>query len=210
MKMLKVLCLTMCLFIAGMVSAFADSLTAINYSIGSNSYKLKDADITLEYGFSPFGLNVNNFWYGGDGAFHVGFDLSYGFWISTTQTYEDNTVDDWFNIGEYLSAGLGFLIDMGESNSFKLTPGVQLNIDEAFWTGSGNQTMTDFYVAFSIDFAYQHYFSDWIGLNLGFDMDFPLAGGATTKTTYNGETYSDSDDIGGGFDYRFYAGIVLR
>ncbi|MBQ3826215.1 MAG: hypothetical protein II811_08800 [Spirochaetaceae bacterium] len=209
---IKALVMTAVLLVASATGAFALRQTSINYSIGSSSFKVKDDDANLdakmEYGFSPFGLNVDNTWFfGGVNMLQVGFDLDFGFWLSSGQKVDGENDSDWFNLGEYISIGPAFSLAIDMANALRFTPGLQMKIDEAF---NSDYTWTDVYAAFSMDFAFQHFFSEDIGLNLGFDMDFPFAGTGTTKYSYKGKTYTNTVDIGSGFDYRIYGGVVFR
>ena len=216
MKKLKALCAAIVLALAGSV-AFAEYNATYSYTLGGGSFKLKDDSYSAKfgYGFSPFGIAINSTWFAGDAtssAFNIGFDLKFGVWLSGGYTIESVKADDWFNMGEYLSIGPAFRYCINAENIVRITPGLQLNIDESWYTGGGNGSakMYDLAVAFSLDLAYQHFFTDKIGLNLGFDMDIPFAGIWWQEYRVSGYSSSIDASVGTGFLYRFLIGVTIR
>ena len=130
----------------------------------------------------------------------------------------DISSDDWIVIGEYFSLGPTFKFWMNEKNAFRLTPGVQLNLDEGFYTGNekyvSSGKILDIKFALSLDLEYQHYFTDHVGLNLGFAADVPLVGAwsQSFESTVGGKSYTSTTTatVGPGFYYNFLLGVVFR
>lgn len=195
--------------------AFAARQTSVCYTLGGTKFKAGGdfEDVTISYGFSPFGIVCTNQWLGGadeTGKFNVGFDLSFGLWASFSQERGGYESDDWVNIGEYLSIGPVFRYCIVNNNSILLTPGIQVNIDEGIYTGSVNWKSIALSAAFSLDIAYRWWFSDTSGLTLGFGMDFPFVGTFMDGVTANGETYTRSGSVGSGFAYKILIGYSFR
>ena len=205
--------------------AFAEHEMALNYTLGGYFEKMRDGDFkdqTLNYKFSPFGLAATNQWIKAneEKAVNVGFDLKVGMWLSIGQKWKANGVTtndkNWVNIGEYVAIGPVFRCRINEKNAFYITPGIQLNFEQDFYIGSGVTNCKAIGVEFapSLDLAYRHWFTDRVGLNLGFDMDIPLIGYYGKSYNYWNGKYTDTvtqgSTTGVGFEYHFLVGIVLR
>lgn len=198
---------------------FAEHQTTLNYSLGGYSVQLKgDFDSKLTYGFQPFGLACSNQWFKNSEEpkrFDVGFDVKFGMWLSGGQKFDSTNSSDWFNVGEYISLGPVFRICANEKNFIFITPGLQGDFTQGFYTGddvTSGKTL-DLDLALSLDFAYRHWVNEHYGLNLGFDMDIPLAGyynQSYTIVTTRSDTYYADGSTGTGFAYRFLIGCSIR
>ncbi len=200
----------------------------INYFFGGKKTSAKNSDmdssVSYEWGFIPFGFEVQDTWYknGGQGFFTPGFDFDFGVGISGDNPKWDGTKMDseafnFFTISEFLSLGPAFGFNLHPKHTLRFTPALQFNFDEA-WNFNHDAfdkfNMIDFYLSFSLNFAYHLFFTDTFGLNLGFDLDIPMIGvlAESWEQRYDGKTYSDSTSytLSGGCDYRFFVGITLR
>ena len=218
MRKIRTLCMALvCAFVV-CSGAFADQYFSASYSLGGTSFTLKDADVTSE-SFSPFGVDIANTWYTSSpvlGPFYVGFDLDLAVSISGGPTVDGNKVEDFLYFGEALTAGAAFRMDITDNDAVKLTPGLQMTLDQGIYLGNdvSELKVDNFYVALSLNAAYQHYFTSTMGINVGADVDIPLFGFQSTSGSYyaGGRKYSfsDSDSIGIGFNYRFFAGLAMR
>lgn len=229
--MKKKITILLALVTLAVTSAMANVEIDLNYYLSPViSRTVKNNGIEMKHSYpSYFGLGPSfNFFFGQKASmFDVGLNLDMGLHvISGPMTTKQNekeykSKDDFAGVGMFLSAGPVFRITPLDIVSISLIPGLQVGFDVAYRNLDTAQEygFIDFNAAVSLNAAAKVWLVNktgfHFGLNVGADVDFPLAGIWGSGLGHNAEnwtfTKADSDfNYVGGLNFRAFVGVAFQ
>lgn len=199
----------------------------LNYTIGRQEWNVHMDEGTYAFGYPvvPLGIELNTVkWKSGrTGLYEYGFDFDMDIAFFGDPVIQTHKQDDIISFHQSFAFGPTFAFNVHKRQQIRITPAVQLNFDEAHYTGDGDaMNFISFATALSINLGYHFFITKNFAINTGFDMDVPLIGFMVnfyenTTREYNGYYYDESTEsdvdfykVSGGFDFRWYVGVTWR